>query len=284
MRERYGASLVADVLRGSKSKKITELNLAGLSTYGLLNNYSSPEIRDLINLLAAEEYLCFTEGQYPLLKLTPKAWTVLKDQSKVWQKIHKQQQKQADNSLFDLLRDLRRKIALREKVPPYVIFADSTLREMSEDYPADLAAMRRIKGMGDIKLERYGREFLQVIQCYMTENNISPRRPPAADTEESEPLPSHVLTLHMFTEGKTIPEIAAERSLKPVTIQDHLVRCHMEGHEINWNRLIPAQYEQMILAKINELGADKLKPLKDALPEEINYSSIKAVICKHNKK
>jgi ATP-dependent DNA helicase RecQ len=283
MRERYGASLVADVLRGSKSKKIAELNLASLSTYGLLNNYSSPEIRDLINLLAAEDYLCFTEGQYPLLKLTPKAWTVLKNQSKVWQKIHKQQQKQADNSLFDLLRDLRREIALREKVPPYVIFADSTLREMSELYPADLTALLKIKGMGEVKLERYGHEFLQVILRYMTEHSIPSPHPPAADTSgEAEDMPSHVVTLQMFEEGKTIKEIAAERNLKTVTIQDHLVRCHTEGHEINWDKLIPAQYEQLILAKINELGSEKLKPLKDALPEEIDYAAIKAVLCKHN--
>lgn len=282
MKERYGTSLIADVLRGSKNKKIAELGLTGLTTYGILNKHSSQEIKDLINLLAAEEYLCFTEGQYPVVKLTPKAWAVLKSQSKVWQKIHKQpQQQQADNSLFTLLRDLRRQIAAREKVPPYVIFADSTLKEMSEYYPADVSTMRKIKGVGEIKLERYGSEFMQAIQLYITQHNISIDRAPETNSAKTEDIPSHVITLNMYNEGKSLQEIAAERNLKPVTIQDHLVRCSAEGHELNWDRLIPAQFEHMILSTIKELGADKLKPLKEALPEEIDYAAIKAVLCKH---
>jgi len=71
--------------------------------------------------------------------------------------------------------------------------------------------------------------------------------------------------------------------LKQITIQDHLMRCSQEGHVIDWSPLIPAQYEDLILAKINELGAGKLKPLKEALPEEIDYAAIKAVLCKYKK-
>jgi len=285
MKERFGAGLVADVLRGSKNKKIKELHLAGLSTYGLLADRATQEIKDLINLLAAEEYLCFSEGQYPVVKLTAKAWDVLRNKQQVWQKIHlPPKQQQTDDHLFELLRELRRHIAAREQVPPYVIFADSTLREMSEQYPADLTAMRKIKGMGDIKLARYGGEFLPVIRQYMTEHDIQAAPPAAAATEQGdkgEDTPSHLVTLQMFTAGKSVPEIAGARNLKPVTIQDHLVRCSTEGHTIDWDRLIPPQHEQIILQKITELGADRLRPLKDALPEEVDYVSIKAVICKH---
>lgn len=282
MKERYGTSLIADVLRGAKNKKIAALNLADLSTYGILTKYSSPEIKDLINLLAAEEYLLFTEGQYPVVKLTSKAWTVLKNEQQVWRKIHTQpQQQQAVNSLFDLLRDVRRQIAAREKVPPYVIFADSTIKEMSEYYPADLAALRQIKGVGEVKLERYGHEFLSVIRRYIDEQGIQPPHPPETNDSAVADTPSHVITLQMFQRGKSLQEIAAARNLRPVTIQDHLVRCSTEGHAVDWDRLIPAQYEQRILAVIKELGAAKLKPLKEALPEEIDYSSIKAVLCKY---
>jgi len=202
----------------------------------------------------------------------------------VWQKIHlPPKQPQTVNTLFELLRELRRQIAAREQVPPYVIFADSTLQEMSERYPADLAAMRKIKGMGDIKLARYGGDFLTVIRQYMAEHHIqaSPLAATTVNNSKTEDIASHLVTLQMFTAGKSGPEIAAARNLKPVTIQDHLVRCSTEGHEINWDRLIPPQHEQIILQKIAELGADRLKPLKDALPEEVDYVSIKAVICKH---
>lgn len=285
MKERYGASLVADVLRGAKNKKIAALNLASLSTYGILDRHSTQTIKDLINLLAAEEYLCFTEGQYPVVKLTPSAWAVLKGEQKVWQKMPDQpRQLQSASSLFKLLRELRRQIAAQEKVPPYVIFTDSTLQEMSEYCPADLAAMQKIKGVGELKLERYGSAFLQVMQRYQTEHNMQSPRHSEVNTDhpdEHGDMPSHAITLQMFNKGKSLQEIAGERSLKPVTIQDHLVRCSKEGQEVNWNRLIPADFEDLILVKINELGAEKLKPLKDALPEEIDYAAIKAVLCKH---
>lgn len=72
------------------------------------------------------------------------------------------------------------------------------------------------------------------------------------------------------------------RKLKSLTVQDHLVRCYQEGHVVNWDALIPSQYESLIVSKIRELGAEKLKPLKDALPEEVDYAAIKAVLCKYN--
>jgi ATP-dependent DNA helicase RecQ len=65
-----------------------------------------------------------------------------------------------------------------------------------------------------------------------------------------------------------------------VTIQAHLVRCGAEGHHIDWNDFIPPQYEALILQKIEEVGAQKLKPIKEALPAEIDYFAIKAVLCK----
>lgn len=281
MKERFGAGLVADVLRGSKNKKIFEFQLSGLSTYGILDKYSAREIKELISLLAAEGYLHFTESQYPVVKLSPRAWAVLKNEEKVWRKIQKQPLPQTDNTLFNLLRDVRRQIALREEVPPYIIFSDSTLKDMSENYPADAGALRKIKGVGDLKLERYGQEFLRVINLYITEHNIKPSFMPSDKTTAPAELPSHIVTLRMFENGKSLETIAAERELKPVTVQDHLVRCSLEGHEVNWDRLISPRHEQLILARIKELGAARLKPLKDALPEEIEYATIKAVICKH---
>lgn len=168
-RERYGATLIAEVLKGSKSKKVLQLGFDRLSTYGLLPDYTLQEIRDLINLLIAEDYLGLTGGEYPVIKLGRKGLAVLKNGEKVWQKRPKSKpEAPVDSSLFEALRQLRKEIAGRENVPPYIVFADSTLREMSERRPTDERAMLSVKGVGEIKFARYGAEFLLVIRQYVS--------------------------------------------------------------------------------------------------------------------
>jgi ATP-dependent DNA helicase RecQ len=285
MKERYGVTMIADVLKGSKNKKVLQLNFDTLSVYGILKDYALQDIKDLINRLIATGYLGLTESEYPVVKLTGMGIAVLKARTKVWQKTPKRSVKiVADNSLFEVLRALRKKIADAGKVPPYVVFADSTLKEMSATCPTDKQALRLIKGIGETKLERYGGDFLQAIQQYVAEHQpvIQPSiKAPVATADQSDEIPSHVVTLTMYKAGQSLPEIAAQRNLKLLTIQDHLMRCSLEGYEIDWSPLIPAEYEKLILSKINEMGAAKLKPLKEALPDEIDYVAIKAVICKH---
>ena len=282
MKERFGTILVAEVLKGSKNRKVLEQSFDKLSTYGLLKQYSLQEIKDQINRLIATEYLRLTESEYPVVKLTARGIEVVKGQAKVWQKVPRKQQKAVvDNSLFALLRTLRKEIADREKVPPYVVFADMSLKEMAEFLPLDEPALRQIKGVGEVKLARYGKAFLKVISEYAAEHRLQPvSKAPSGEPEEEE-LPSHLITLKLYQSGQTLEQIAAARDLKLLTIQEHLVRCSLEGHDIDWSPLIPRRYEALILEKIEKLGADNLKPLKEALPEEINYTAIKAVICKH---
>lgn len=281
LKERFGSAMIADVLKGSKNQKVLQQHFDTLSIYGILREYTLQEIKDLINRLIATEYLRLTEGEYPVIKLTAKGAAVLREHTQVWQKVPKRKQKiTVDNSLFERLRILRKEIADAGKIPPYVVFADSALKEMAEYCPTDSQSLRNIKGVGEVKLERYGAVFLQAIQQYVAENNLRPASVPAASATAEETA-SHIVTLQLYQAGQSLAAIAQQRKLKPLTVQDHLVRCSLEGHAIDWSPLIPAQYEGLILAKINELGAEKLKPLKDALPDEIEYAAIKAVICKH---
>ncbi|HWR29323.1 MAG TPA: DNA helicase RecQ [Negativicutes bacterium] len=171
MKERYGLVLVAEVLKGSKNKKVLQGGFDQLSTYGLLSGNSLQEIKDAINFLVAEGYLHLTEGEYPVLKVAQKAGAVLRSQEQVWQKRRKVKVAVLpDNSLFEQLRKLRREIAIREKVPPYIVFADSTLRDLCEHIPENERQMRLIKGIGEVKLVRYGAEFLQEIKRYIAEH------------------------------------------------------------------------------------------------------------------
>jgi ATP-dependent DNA helicase RecQ len=88
----------------------------------------------------------------------------------------------------------------------------------------------------------------------------------------------------MFRSGMDVAQIATARRMGKVTIEDHLVRCAEEGEEMDWTRVIPEGHEPLILDAIAKVGADKLKPIKEALPEDIGYFTIKAVIAKHGLK
>lgn len=170
MRERFGASLVAQVLKGSKNKKVTQFSFDQLPTYGVMKEYKEKEIVDLIQLLIAEGYLQVTESQYPILKLGERALPVLRGEEQVWQKIViRPVQQTEDDTLFEQLRSLRKEISQREGVPPYVIFHDSTLREMSSLCPNDKQAMLQVKGVGEAKYEKYGELFLECLQNYMAQ-------------------------------------------------------------------------------------------------------------------
>lgn len=291
MKQRFGTVLVAQVLKGSKDKKVIELQFDKLSTYGIMKGYTIKEVKDLINVLIADNYLCLSEGQFPVVRLKEKAVEVLKGEQKVFQKIQKRKVKVIeDNSLFAILKALRKSISEREMVPPYIIFADSTLREMSENYPCDEEAMLSIKGVGESKLKKYGDEFLTVIVNYVKDHNLKGMsgklncnenseedREIAVDKEE---IPSHVITLNMFNEGKSLKEIAESRSFKFTTIEDHIMRCALEGMDVDLDSLIPEQYEKAIIEAIENVGAEKLKPIKEILPEEVSYTAIKAALCK----
>ncbi len=173
MREQYGLTMVADVLRGSRNKKVQQLGFNHLSTYGLLSNYAIREIKDIINVLIAEGYIVMTQGEYPVLKLKESAYPVLKSQANVYQKVRREKQARVDDNLFQVLRRLRKEIAAREKLPPYMIFSDKTLQEMSRYCPTDKQALQAINGVGEFKLQRYGAEFLQEIQCFSAESSAS---------------------------------------------------------------------------------------------------------------
>lgn len=176
MREQYGATIIAEVLRGSKNKKLLRLGLNRLTTYGALSEYTLVEIKDLLNQMVAEEYLRLTNGRFPVVKLLPKAVRVLKSEEKVLLKVFKKRQTTTDNSLFEVLRAVRRELAEQESVPPYIIFSDSTLREMASNRPVDHLSMQNIKGVGEVKLKKYGAVFIEAIRTYLDkmDNLIKP--------------------------------------------------------------------------------------------------------------
>lgn len=173
MNERFGKTLVAQVLKGSRNKRILEFGFHNLSTYGLMKSAVEKEIIEHIDFLTADGYISLTNSQYPVLILESKAYKVLKGEVSVFRKLQKKnEQIPQNNELFDQLRLLRKRIATEENLPPYIVFSDRTLRELSEVCPTDKKGMLMIKGIADMKYERYGEVFLKEIQTFLESNKV----------------------------------------------------------------------------------------------------------------
>lgn len=301
MNQRWGVSLVANVLGGSRNKKVLENGFDRLSTYGIMSKYTMKEISNMINSLIAEKYLALTESQYAVVKLSQKAAPVLKGEEKVYRKVSKsrriggsfgadQRELSLDESLFEILRDIRKEVSQREGVPPFMIFHDSTLREMSKYYPIDEQVMLNIKGVGEKKFEKYGLEFMQVIRDYVEKNGVAAElinggvplevESGSVKTEKVLKIPSHIVTLEFYRSGRSLEEIVQQRGLAKTTVQEHLFRCVSEGEEVDLDSLIPEGQEAIVLEAIEKVGGTRLKPLKEALPDEVEYGTIKAVLLK----
>ncbi|MCK8827377.1 DNA helicase RecQ [Natroniella acetigena] len=275
--QRFGITTVACVLKGSKRQKILKLGFDQLSTYGLLRKHTIKEIKDLINFLIAEGYIRLTNSKFPVTKLTAKAKPVLAGREEVYYKVRKKIKRiTSQNSLFSILREFRMKLAKKEDLPPYVIFHDSTLKEMAHQKPLTKEAMLEIKGVGPIKFQRYGKHFLEKIKKFALQETAKQE---VATTTDN---PSHLISYNLLQEGKTLSEIANLRGLAVTTVQNHLVRSLREGFDLNLDLFISQEKRGLIKSKIKEVGAERLKPLKEALPEEISYFQIKLVIFANN--
>ena len=166
--ERFGVKIVAEILKGSKSIHMKQFNFERLSTYGLMRDLTIKQISDLILRLTAMQYLNITESKYPVLKLNALSWQVLRGQKKVWQKVVTINKAEDKGDLFEKLRLVRRELAIKTKLPPYMIFSDATLIEMAQKKPISLDDMSHIKGVGEFKLNKYGSEFLNVIKKFVS--------------------------------------------------------------------------------------------------------------------
>jgi ATP-dependent DNA helicase RecQ len=289
MKERFGLSMVVKVLKGSKSKKILDLAFDKLSTYGILNDYTEKDLQQLGLILQSEGYIeSYTSpsNNLPLIRLTEKAIKVIKGEQNVylrpiqtvpqsnWNKNTVQTQR---SILLDRLYELRKEFSNEEKLPPYMILSDSTLREIVDQIPLNKTELLSVVGMTQRKYAKYGSRILEITASFSSERE-NPKEKTTFKQKHSNK--SHVITYELFQEGKSIEEISSIRSFSVQTIEDHLIKCHSEGYAINWDKLIFKEYQSIIIQAINDLGATKLKPIKEALPEEVPYFQIKAVIAK----
>lgn len=173
MHRGYGIGMLVNVLRGSRDKKVVGFGFHKLSTYGIMKDYSKEDLTTFINTLISHGFISQEEGTYPILKLNNRSVKVIKGQERVELKeIVVKENKYQVNELFNILKNLRMEIAKEENVPPYIVFGDNTLKEMSNTYPINKEKFLMINGVGQLKYEKYGERFLDVIRNYVKENNI----------------------------------------------------------------------------------------------------------------
>ncbi|MCY9406265.1 DNA helicase RecQ, partial [Bacillus spizizenii] len=167
MKERFGKTMVAQVLAGSKNKKVLENGFSDLSTYGILKHQSVGEISDFIEFLISDDFIRMSDGTFPTLFVSSKGRNVLRGELSIKRKEALKAAAITENDeLFERLRMVRKEIAAEQGVPPFVVFSDQTLKEMSGKQPVNDEELLSIKGVGEQKRAKYGRLFLQEIQAY----------------------------------------------------------------------------------------------------------------------
>ena len=153
--------MITDILTGKENERITAAGLDKLSTYGIMKDSTERNIKQITEKLIYMGYAQKTEDEYPVLKLNPSALDVLRGDKKVMARLPKSARAKrapvyaCDPVLLDKLKALRAKLASVQGVPAYLIFTDTSLRDMCERLPRTDSEFLNVSGVGAAKLERY---------------------------------------------------------------------------------------------------------------------------------
>ena len=294
----YGVGMLVDVLRGSKNKKLLDLKLNEVSTYGIMKDYSKDNLTEFINTLIALGYLNYG-GEYPVVSLNNNSMDIVKGKRTVWIREHKINKASftVDNELFEILRRLRHEIAVGEKVPPYMVFGDSTLKELSSRMPVDKEQMLEVSGVGERKYDKYGQQFIEKIMNYLNSNNInhiwiSKAKSDISIEEKKNNIEgsknikekSYINTVEMLRVCGSLRKTAGERELTLTTIISHVEKYISEGNsidfKIDFSDIFNEQDEEIVKGVIKNVGFNKLKAIKEQVPSDISYDAIKGIILK----
>lgn len=313
--ERFGSHHVAQVLRGGKTAKIEQFKHDELSTYGLLQDYRQDDIVQWIEQLVNQGFLARIEPM-SILTLTGQGKQLLRQaegsvllaqpvqSAKAEKKASTKGRvvsdlSEQDMALFDTLRQLRRQYAIEQKVPPYVIFNDATLKELAVHKPTSLSAFRTIKGIGENKLARLGPAFIKTIRFWLEQNNVADphlrplkdlRQQPVSDSEaggsDFEPdeppqkgFPKAGTTREqaftLFDEGATFDEVMSRTGRAQSTVVGYLLEYLKSRHVIRLEPWIEQKTYEAVCQAAFKMGTQRLKPIYEELAGEVSYEEIR---------
>jgi ATP-dependent DNA helicase RecQ len=294
VREGFGVAHVLDVLRGADTAAVRNRGHHELSTYGLLKEVPKPDLRDWVHQLIGQGVLAQADGEYPLLKLTPASWAVMRGERDVRLIRLARREKRAapagaapglpegtDAALFEVLRQLRRQEAARAGVQPYQVFPDTVLAEMARGRPTTEDALRRISGVGEYRLQSYGGLFLKVIVAHCREAGLATDVPPpkAAPVVALPPKasPRRDEAFRLFRGGASVADAAARMGLTAATVNEYLaefVRAERPASIFGW---VPEDVCERVAAAAEAHGTARMKPVFLELNGEVPYDHIRVV-------
>ena len=290
LQERFGINYVVDLLRGSKNVKEEHRQL---KTFGIGKNISKDEWKNYIRELLHLNLMQQSDGEFPVLKLNQNSWKILKGELKaesvqvIRQKdktgITEKESVIVHTDLLQQLKALRYELASKENVPAYIIFSDATLVELSSFLPLTETDIANISGFGDVKIARYGKAFLGVIQKYCEQRQLGSkmharmRKARKQKPEKESPVDTRRVTLEMFRQGKSIQEIASARNFVESTIETHLASFIPSG-EVRIYDLVPEDKAAKILEVINEIGGNAASPIKEKLGDAYSFNAIRILM------
>ena len=272
--QRFGIAHVSQVLRGADTKRIRELRHDDLSVYGIVTDLSDADVKEIAGLLQAEGLLHKNSREYATLGVTEAGRKFLKDRARLtlarpkpvedpprasrraalspdpaqtWRRRSATDEADTayDPALFDKLRALRRKLSAARNVPPYVIFGDRTLRQMAYYVPQTSENLARVSGVGAVKLEQLGEEFLAEIMAYAREHEIE-ERPISSELPGSSPGFDNIRQRHprayekwsaeederlraQYGQGRDVSELAELFGRQPSGIRARLIKLSLES-------------------------------------------------------
>jgi len=291
--ERFGMSYIADILCGSRNKRIIDNRHDALTSHGIGKEYSKKQWQIYLRELIQLDHLKLEGDKYPIVKITPKLRDDLSkhkeilltkpvDGVKITQIDY---DKKMDSGLFEILRVLRKEIADAEGMPPYVIFHDSSLRAMATYFPRNVSDFLNISGVGESKLEKYGDMFLEKIDSYCIEHKIEMSNEHKIETRHINQHSNSVNTkastfqetMQLCNQNLSIEEIAQKRELASSTIASHIEKLINSGEDISIDRFVANDKQEHILKVLSLLGDEALKPIKEELGDDYSYAEIRLV-------
>lgn len=300
--EVFGLNYIIDVLLGKDTDRIISNNHNKLTVFGVGKELSKKQWQLLLHQLIRKE-IVIRGNDFGSLKLSQAASEVLFNNKKVFGLIKEPETKKRklksisleyDQKLFDLLRVKRKQIADSKGVPPYVIFADSSLIQMATDFPQTKSDLLKINGVGAKKLESYGGAFLLSIKNYAAHNDVKVKKEKRIARLQKKVYdePRHRVVSRAYNSGKSIMELAQEYNVQEQTIINHLTRFTNEGNKINIYGLaerltVDKLIQKKIFSVFDENGTLPLKPIYEKFDSEISYNELyilRLIYLNNNKK
>lgn len=298
--QRFGMNHIIDVLRGSSKKRILELGHDKVSTYGIGKDRSADDWRMLCRSLIHQGYIEETTDGYSVLKLNSSSNLILKKEVAVEIPVARRTKRTDDSKerinqtnltseeamLMNRLKTIRKQLADEQSVPPYVVFSDASLRQMSREKPQTSKEFLQISGVGSRKLVQYGDIFTQNIQDFCRENDIEVEESSEDTFQQVEDnsisqnpaiTTTQEITYQLYLKGMSLSDISLERNIRLGTVNGHIVRLIEAGYEINLDKLVASERQTKIRAAIEEVGSHSLRNIRELLGNTYDYREIEIV-------